>query len=240
MLLPSDLRAIGYGELPVIMKLNELSYVHEEDHIQQVYPWAGVRDILEYMTCVEFAKARLLELPTGRALGSVNITPARHDSASLVFFAQATLDNLAVWLNGVFELNLKGNNVSFYKKQIKSKLIEHNSDFTQVLDSYADFIQNLNSYRMEWLHRVAGGAQIYSDESPSEQEANISIQVPIDPEIPSLASEPKKYLKRIQKVQQKNGGRWLMPIDEFAVYIQSKTKDLLIEILECTVAAKVA
>ncbi|MCO7190196.1 MULTISPECIES: hypothetical protein [unclassified Pseudoalteromonas] len=240
MLLPPDLRTLGYGELPVIIKLNELSYVHEDEHIQPVYPWAGVRDILEYVTCVEFAKSRLLALPTGRALGGVNVTPARHDSASLVFFAQATLDNLAVWLNDVFQLNLKGNNVSFYKNQIKLKLGEKYCGFTQVLDDYEHFIQNLNSYRMEWLHRVAGGAQIYSDKAPSEPDANISIQVPIDPVIPSLASERQRYLKRIQKVQQKNGGKWLMPIDEFAVHIQSKTKGLLIELLECTIAAKVA
>ncbi|MEJ6476985.1 hypothetical protein [Pseudoalteromonas piscicida] len=239
MLLPSDLSAIGYGDIPIIKKLNELSYVKKEDCFQSVYPWAGVRDIFEYMTCVEFAKARLLALPSGSKLGSAHITPARYDSASLVFFAQATLDNLAVWLKGVFDLDLKGNNVSFYKNQIKAKLVEHSSDFEIVLDKYEDFILNLNSYRMEWLHRVAGGARLCSDRNPSEQASVISIQVPIDPVIPSLVFERQKYIKRIEKTKQKNGGRWLMPIDEFAENIQSKTKNLLIEILECTVNAMV-
>jgi hypothetical protein len=238
MLLPPDLRALGYGEIPIIIKLNEFSYVHTEDHIQPVYPWAGVRDILEYLTCVEFAKSRLLTLPTGIALGSIHVTPARHDSASLVFFAQATLDNLAVWLNEVFDLKLKNTDISFYKNRIKQKLQEHYFEFAQVLEDYDDFIKNLNSYRMEWLHRVAGGAQIYSDKAPSESGARISIQVPIDPVIPSLSSEPEKYLKKIREVQSKNGGRWLMPIDEFAIHIQSKTKELLLRLLECTVAAK--
>lgn len=238
MLLPPDLRTLGYNEIPIFTKLNNLSYVQTEDHIQPVYPWAGIRDILEYVTCIEYSKSRLLTLPTGRALGSVNVTPARHDSAALVFFSQATLDNLAVWLKGVFELNLMGNNVSFYKSQIKPLLNQKHAAFGLLLDEYEEFIQKLNSYRMEWLHRVAGGAQIYSDKSPSEPDANISIQVPIDPEIPSLASEPRKYLKRIQKVQAKNGGSWLIPIDEFATYIQGNTKDLLVKFLEETVVAK--
>jgi hypothetical protein len=240
LLIPPDLRALGYDEIPVIAKLNEMSYVNEETHIQPVYPWAGVRDILEYVTCIEFSKSRLLDLPTGRALGSINVTPARYDSASLVFFAQATLDNLAVWLNETYSLGMKGNNASFYKNEIKSKLNEQHNDFGSVLDEYADFIQNLNSYRMEWLHRVAGGAQIYSDKSPSEPGANISIQVPIDPIIPSLASDPKKYRKRIQKVQSKNKGKWLMPIDEFAVYIHGNTKDLLIKMLGVAIKVDVA
>jgi len=237
-LLPPDLQALHYGEIPVLAKLNEISYLHKDDHIQPIYPWAGVRDILEYLTCVEYAKTRLLALPTGRALGSINVTPARHDSASLVFFSQAALDNLAVWLNGVFELGLKGNNVSFYKNQIKPLLNEKHQGFCLLLDEYEEFIQRLNSYRMEWLHRVAGGAQIYSDKSPSEPDANISIQVPIDPEIPSLVSEPKKYLKRIQKVQAKNSGQWLMPINEFAEYIQGNTKELVVRLLHEAVVAK--
>ncbi len=240
LILPPDLRAIGYDSIPVIAKLNDIGYIHHEDHIQPVYPWSEVRDILEYISCVEYSKSRLLNLPTGKLLGSIHVTPARHDSASLVFFAQATLDNLAVWLNGVFDLGLKGNNVSFYKNQIKPKLNNEHNDFNMVLDDYADFIQKLNSYRMEWLHRVSGGAQIYSDKNPSDPAAEISIQVPIDPEIPSLVSDPKKYLKRIQKVRSKNGGKWLMPIDEFACYIHGNTKDLVIKLLDVTVTTKVA
>ena len=240
MLLPPDLQALGYYKIPVIAKLNELSYLHKDDHIQPIYPWAEIRNIFEYVACVEYSKSRLLSLPTGRDLGSVNVTPARYDSASLVFFSQATLDNLAVWLNGVFELGLRRNNISFYKNQIKLLLNKKHKDFGLLLNEYDDFIQKLNSYRMEWLHRMAGGARIYSDKAPSEPDANISIQIPIDPEIPSLANDPKKYRKRIQRVQAKNKGRWLMPIDEFAKYIHGNTKELLIKLLELTIKAKSA
>jgi hypothetical protein len=240
MILPPYLRSLGYDSIPVFKKLDKLSYEHKEDHIQPVYPWAEIRDILEYLSCVEFSKGRILELPTGRALGSKNVIPARYDSASLVFFAQATLDNLAVWLNDFFELNLNGTNRFFYKNKIKSALSTQHAEFGELLNENEEFIQKLNSYRMEWLHRIAGGAQIYSDKSPSGPDANISIEVPIDPEIPGLSSESQKYIKRIQKVQTKNDGKWLMSIEDFATYIQSNTKELLIRLLEEAVTARVA
>ena len=236
MILPSSLA--GFEKIPVIQKINSMSFIEREGAVYIVEPWASLRGIFEYVACVEFAKERLLNLPKGKALGSINITPARYDSASMVFFAQASLDNLAVWLNGAFELGLKGNNISFYKDKIKPALETKHGRFSSVLQKYAPFIANLNAYRMEWLHRLAGGAEIYSDKAPSDSGANISIQVPIDPTIPSLASQPSLYLERIQKVQHENGGRWLIPIDEFAQYIRAKTIELVIEILEVTVEAR--
>ena len=236
MILPSSLA--GFEKIPVMQKINSMSFVEREDAISIVEPWASLRDIFEYVACVEFAKERLLNLPKGRTLGSINITSARYDSAAMVFFAQASLDNLAVWLNSAFDLGLKGNNISFYKGKIRPALEEKHARFSSVLQKFDPFIANLNAYRMEWLHRIAGGAEIYSDKAPSDSSANISIQVPIDPKIPSLASQPILYLERIQKVQHENGGRWLIPIDEFAKYIRTKTVELVIEILEVTVEAK--
>lgn len=236
MILPSSLA--GFEEIPVIKKINSISFVEREDAIYRVEPWASLRDIFEYVACVEFAKDRLLNLPKDKALGSINITPARYDSASLVFFAQASLDNLAVWLNSAFDLGLKGNNISFYKDKIKPALEKKHAKFSSILVKHASFVANLNAYRMEWLHRIAGGAEIYSDKTPSNSDANISIQIPIDPTIPSLASQPTLYLNRIKKVQHENDGRWLIPIDEFAKYIRSQTVELIIEILEVTVEAK--
>lgn len=236
MILPSSLA--GFEKIPVIQKINSMSFGEREDAIYNIEPWASLRDIFEYVACVEFAKERLLNLPKGKALGSINITPARYDSASLVFFAQASLDNLAVWLNSVFDLGLNGANISFYKHKIKPALETKHPKFSSILQKHSPFIENLNAYRMEWLHRIAGGAEIYSDKAPSDPDANISIQVPIDPTIPSLSSEPTLYLERIQKVQHENGGRWLMPIEEFTEYIRNQTLELVIEILEVTVEAK--
>lgn len=233
MILPSSLA--GFEKIPVIQKINSMSFIERDGALYIVEPWASLRDIFEYIACVEFAKERLLKLPKGKALGSINITPARYDSASMVFFAQASLDNLAVWLNRDFDLGLKGNNISFYKDKIKPALEKRHGRFSSVLEKFAPFIANLNAYRMEWLHRIAGGAEIYSDKAPSDSGVNISIQVPIDL---SRASQPTLYLERIQKVQHENGGRWLISIDEFAEYIRTQTVELVIEILEVTVEAK--
>lgn len=232
MILTSDLIQLGYDKNPIISQLNKISFQENNTSIEPVYPWASLRDIFEYFTCVEFAKSSLLQLPKGKELGSVHLTPARYDSASLVFFSQATLDNLAVWLNTSFSLGLKGNNVSFYKSQIKPKLASKNDSFGLVLDEYSDFIDKLNLYRMEWLHRLAGGASLYADRPINDPDVEMSIQVPIDPEIPSLISEPKKYLKRIKKVQSQNSGNWLVPIDDFAIYIHENTKTLTLKLIE--------
>lgn len=236
MILPSSLA--GFEKIPVIQKINSISFVERGGVVNFIEPWAGLRDIFEYIGCVEFAKQRLLNLPKGKEIGSINITSARYDSASMVFFAQASLDNLAVWLNCTFDLRLKGTNKSFYNKKIKPALEAKHAGFSSVLQKYDHFVKNLNVYRMEWLHRMAGGANMYCDKTPLDAEANMSIQVPIDPTIPSLASQPKLYWERIQNVQHKNAGRWLVPIDEFAGYIQTNTVGLVIEILEVIVEAK--
>lgn len=236
MILPSSLAS--FDKIPVIAKINSMSFVERDNAIYNVEPWASLLDIFEYVACVEFAKEQLLNLPKGKSIGSANNIPARYNSVSMVFFAQASLDNLAVWLNKTFDLALKGNNVSFYKDKIKPKLESKYAKFSSILETHGPFITNLNSYRMEWLHRIAGGANIYTDKIPSDPDANVSIQIPIDPTIPSLVSQPTLYLERIKKVQFENGGRWLIPIDEFAEYIRNNTVHLIIEILEASVEAK--
>lgn len=235
MILPSFLTQLGYDAFPIVQKLNSISYIEKEGHIDHIQPWYDFRDIFEYLSCVEFARNQLLQLPTGRALGSINIVPARYNSASLVFFAQATFDNLAVWLNRIHNLGLKGNSISFYKSQIRPLLGIKNKHYEVILSEHNEFILKLNSYRMEWLHRLAGGAEVYSDKSPSEPDANISIQIPIDPVIPSLRSDSKKYLERVQNVQRKNGGKWLVPVSEFANEIADTTKTLTLKIAEVAV-----
>ena len=238
MILPSFLALLGYEALPVVRELNAISYIEKKDHIDPVHPWADFRDIFEYLSCVEFARHQLLQLPTGLALGSTNIVPARYNSASLVFFSQATLDNLAVWLNRIHHLGLKGNNISFYKNQIKPLLSMKSDHYGTILSNNEEFILRLNSYRMEWLHRLAGGAEIYSDKSPSEPDANVSIQIPIDPVIPSLRSDSKRYLEKIQEVQSKNGGRWLIPVADFANEIANATVDITLQVAEVAISFK--
>src|SRR5688500_10157391 len=100
---PSFLRQLGYLEDPGLIRL--AAHLVREDGSQVVmHPdyrrWSG---ILDYLCCVEYARIAIHQLPTGRTLGSVDVVPARFYSTSLVFFAQACLDNLAVFLNERFQ-----------------------------------------------------------------------------------------------------------------------------------------
>ena len=232
MILPSYLIQLGYESIPIVKELNSRSFDEKDEHIDLVRPWSDLRNVFEYLSCVEYARRQILELPKGKAIGSVDIIPARYHSASLVFFCQAALDNLAVWLNSSHRCGLKGTNVSFYKNEIKKSLSDIDKDYVALLDKHNKFIHRLNSYRMEWLHRLAGGAELYSDKNPADLEANISIQIPIDPQIPSLRGDPKEYLNRIRKVQRENKGRWLVPIEHFANEIAEETKNLILGLLE--------
>lgn len=233
MLIPAFLRQLNYEQIPILSTIEQASYITDDDSIKMIKPWANVRDILEYIACIEFSKAQLKSLPTGKELGSHHLTPARYDSASMVFFSQAALDNMAVWLNKTFSLGIKsGNNVSFYKREIKPKLEEKNQRFSDILQNHEDFIMRLNSYRMEWLHRVAGGALLTGDAPPSCPNSNLSIQVPIDPEIPKYSDNPKSYRRKIERTRQKNAGRWLMPVEEFAEHVSGTTTTIVIQLLE--------
>jgi len=223
---------LGYDKIPVVKELNSRSFVEREEHIDFVRPWSDLRDIFEYLSCVEYARRQILELPKGKAIGSVDVVPARYHSASLVFFCQAALDNLAGWLNDNHGCGLKGINISFYKSEIKNSLSDIDAGYGALLDKSDEFIQRLNSYRMEWIHRLAGGAKVSSNKSPADAEANISIQIPIDPTITSLRGDPEKYSNRVQKVQREHGGKWLVPIEQFANEMTEETKNLVFGLLE--------
>lgn len=232
MLLPPYLRSLGYDALPAMRKLDDISFVEADDHLDPVHPWYDLRDVLEYLSCVEFARQQLLGLPAGRAIGSVDVVPARYNSASLVFFAQATLDNVAVWLNRAYDLGLRGIEVSFYKNRIARLLGQKDQGFQLVLSRDSSFISHLNSYRMEWLHRLGGGANVYCDKNPMGADAQFSIQVPIDPTLLSLQKDSKRYLERIREVEKENGGKWLLPVGVFANQIADGTRNLTIALID--------
>lgn len=239
MILPSYLRQLGYEQSPTFSRLDTISYVDKGDHLEPVVPWYQLEDVLDYLCCVELARHRLLSLPKGSALGSKDIVPARHDSASLVFFSQATLDNIAVWLNRTYTLGLRGTQVSFYKSRIAHLLADQDLEYVALLTARSVFIQRLNSYRMQWLHRLAGGARLFSDKVPSDPDANVSIQVPIDPAILSLRTDSRHYLERIEEVRGENHGEWLMPVDVFANYIADGTVGLVTGLIEIALARAV-
>jgi hypothetical protein len=147
---------------------------------------------------------------------------------------------MAVWLNRLYDFGLRNTAVSFYSKQIGRLLQEKDTRFGETLSDNAVFISRLNSYRMEWLHRLPGGAEIYSDKNPTEPDANVTIQVPIDPAIPSLVNDSKRFRARIRKVQAKNNGNWLMPITDFANFVADGAGGLTIGLVDVALRSDTA
>lgn len=64
MFLPPDLQAPHYSAIPVLAKLNEISFLHKDDHTQPIYPWAGIRDILENLAMLRPLMKMKLSSPT--------------------------------------------------------------------------------------------------------------------------------------------------------------------------------
>jgi hypothetical protein len=56
MVLPPYLRELGYGDSPVLRKLDAAAFVEKEDHIVLIPPWSDLRSVFEYLSCVEFAR----------------------------------------------------------------------------------------------------------------------------------------------------------------------------------------
>ncbi|MFK3770774.1 hypothetical protein [Pseudomonas putida] len=227
MILPVLLRKIGYMEIPVFRLLDDISHRLQDDALYSQKPWCELRDLFEYVACVEHARQNILGLPTRSSqLGSEHETSARYDSAASVLFAQAALDNLAVWLNNYYDLGLKNNNISFYKRKMPEFLAKVDRAYIELFDRHEGYVQDLNNYRMAWLHKVSGGARFVA-EDPS----NAEIKVPMAPINFSLTSDPLSYLNEIEKIKSENSGEWLMPASEFVDWVKNGMLYLINDVL---------
>jgi hypothetical protein len=228
--LPSFLAERGYGEIPEVKSLNLRTHLIE-GALYTERRWEAWGGILEYIACVEFAREALHLIPTGRDLGSTWIVPAQYYAASLVFFAQAALDNLAVWLCDQLALKAKGSNCSLNKSKFQTELSSAAPELGALVAAETEFLDTLISYRMEWVHRISGGAHIFSDKNPGDPTAQISVMVPLDPRIHRYrVSDPTKYIARIEELKATKG-RWLYPVGEFAELIAGGTKRLTLTLL---------
>ncbi|WP_419891590.1 hypothetical protein [Paenibacillus xylanexedens] len=221
------LQKLGYGEYESIVELNKRAVIKYDTHIEFNEIWNQWQGILEYISCVEYARESLL-LPSKKEV----IVSARYDSASLIFFAQASQDNIAVWLNDQFELRLAGSNIALNKDKFQNKLIAANGEFESYFNEYRIFLKELNNFRMEWIHRLSGGADVFADASPSETNSNMQICVPIDPSINLFKNDYVKYLEKINDCKDKNEGKWLYTIDEFANKFANNTRDSTLKLLK--------
>lgn len=229
--LPPYLQSIGYAGFAPFRELASRATTITDKAITEDPAWPPWRGILEYVCCVEHAREMLKNLPTGHALGSADVLPARYHSASLVFFAQATLDNIAVWSSKRLQLSIKGSDCAFHKSKFNAEFKVAAPSVAIAISAHILFITKLENYRQEWIHRLTGGASLYSNKSPSDIDAEIQIMVPINSSIDQYAQTPGAFVKAVARARTNNGGRWLYPIDEFADEFADGLKTFLLVFL---------
>lgn len=229
--LPPHLSQLGYGSIDVFVELGDRAITEDSQTVIDSKTWKPWRGILEYLSCVEFARHELHQLPHGRSIGSKDVVPARYNSASLVFFAQATLDNVALWLTNQLSLNVRGGDCAFHKRRFQEALIAYDQGFSAFIANNINYICELEKFRQEWIHRLSGGAKVYSNTNPSDPEAKIEICVPIEPSINVFSNNEKLYLKKVENCRKRNSGRWLYTIDEFADLMADGCKSMICELL---------
>lgn len=230
-MLPPYLAGLGYYEIPEIAECDRRGFALVNDQMISDGVWSKWRAILEYAGCAEFAREAIRSLPTGLALGSVDLPPARYHSASLVFFAQATLDNIALWTAEQFALAVTGSDIAFHKPRFIRAAIGVAPSLAPFFSRQNDFVQRLVMYRQEWIHRMAGGAEAYSEEPPPHE--STALKIPMDP---IVHHENPDFVALVAKLQAANGGRWLYEINEFADLMADGLKDFIVSFLAIALA----
>lgn len=207
--IPPYLEQLGYGSIPCVIELSQKAVNEKETQIEFNPFWSDWRGILEYMCCIEFAYNSISQLPKDRQIGSIDVVPARYHSASMVFYSEAILDNISYWLKNEFNLRTIRQKCSFHRVEFQVELTSKNEKFKLIFDEHNNYLTLLNNYRNEWLHRLAGGAFLASDKSPSESNVHMQIVVPIDPETNIFNSDSKDYIRRIEECKVNNNGKWV-------------------------------
>ena len=236
LILPPHLHSLGYFAHQCVIELGRRAVVIKTDRIDFDPKWFLWRGIFEYLSCVEYAKYILKSLPTGSDVKDMHGLPAKYNSASLVFFAQATLDNMAVWMSKQFSINSKGSNLAFHSKSFIKELNLVDNDIGIIIDKHIKFINILKNYRTEWIHRITGGADVYSDRSPNDSACIAFLAVPINPKINHYEGTGSHKFKMIQECRDLNGGKWLYSIGEFADMIGNGAKEFTLDILSKTLS----
>jgi hypothetical protein len=112
--------------------------------------WASWRDIFEYLACVEFARRALHQLVQSKMTGGTGPLAAIYQAASLVFFGQAALDNIANWLARRFHWISRTVIANYTRKFSKTLYEERLSTMASLSRFYSATLNFLDS-----LERVA-------------------------------------------------------------------------------------
>ena len=230
---PPKLRELGYSKYPELQALNAVYCTkmdHENRNLTVNKFWADWRGILEYLECVEEAKTLLLSIPSDNSIFGLQPPFIKYNSVALIFFAQATLDLLAVWLTGSYDLsNVKNSNLAFHKEKFKIDLVSKDSNFKVLFDNYELFIEYLSDYRNNWIHRMSGGAVITVDRDPNDIEAIFSVSSPASPTY--FVDMPRRDALKIQELNQlsvEKYGKTLHAIDDFASEFANNIREIVL------------
>lgn len=227
----------GYQDIECVSELGKRGAVLT-DFIGVRQKWASWRGIFEYLACVEYARHLLHEIVQSRMTGGVAPLAGKYNAASLVFFGQAALDNIANWLARRFSLKLKGSHCQLHKKHFQDVLLNaaaNNRSIVEVLQRHGEFLADVEHYRQIWIHSVSGGANVYSDKSPAEGGIGF-FAVPLAPSIPFPEIDMSEYARRVQECRAAHSGEWLQPLESFADRFADGVKAVCLEVLTASLS----
>jgi hypothetical protein len=235
---PPYLNVLEYQHIDCIAELGKRGAVLG-DSIGIRQKWAAWRGILEYVACVEYGRCLLHEVVKSKMTGGIVALAARYNAASLVFFGQAALDDVANWLSRRLSLKVKGSHCQLHKKGFQDALIEGTIKGRTIVDAvrrHQKFLTDLARYRQIWIHSLSGGANVYGDKSPAEGGIGF-FAVPLDPAISAFPEvDMGEYARRIQVCRDANSGEWLEPLENFANRFTDGVKAVCLDMLTASLS----
>lgn len=244
-ILPASLSGGPYKNWPSIHKLSNLAISMRDGAIYTNSEWYAWREVLENIEMAHFAFDYLMNIEErfssreGRLQGSGQHGPfAKYHSAALVYFSQAAIELAAARLNEQLGLNIcQPFDVVFHSPRYKDAANKYPQLLT-FLDQHQNIINKIKQYRVAWFHHLSGGANAWSDKSPSSPGFEGMYGAPIDPDINRhLNTDPKKYLEAVNRCRQENDGRWVYPLHEFARLIFDGTESVCFDALDIALQA---
>jgi len=214
--IPVELQRRGYLNLKIFMDLTERAFEPVPEGVKQVQPWCRWQGLSQYLDCVAFADR------AGSALELKHVTPGRFYSAGTVFFTQALIDNIALWLCDAVSLPVGGGDRHFLSKRFTTELVRKLPPAGAELEKHRAFVTETNGYRQVWIHTISGGAIPTSDVNPFQHPETDQkfLGVPLDP---AIQPDQENYLKRAEECARRNDGHYLEEIGNFTSRVFAAT-----------------
>jgi hypothetical protein len=221
---PVELQRPRFRSLEIFGELADRAFEPVPEGFKQIQPWCRWQGLSQYLDCLAVADRAARQLPTGKALDLTHVTPGRFYSVGIIFFTQALIDNVAVWLCDAASLPVGGGDRHFLSSRFKRELVRKLPPARAEFDRRHAFVAETNRYRQVWIHTISGGAIPTSDVNPFEQpeSAQKFLGVPLNP---AIQPDQENYLIRAEECARKNEGRHLDPIGVFTERVFEQARD---------------